>query len=306
MAGALWAWIVIARSKLSSERLLTLFLLSWCASTPLVYYASELKQYSFDVCAAALFLLFLDRQERLAAGNAGRYCLILFLLPFLSLFSYPAVFFLVFPFWQILGKERGARFPLAAYLAGCCAATAFDFWFDLRLSAAAREAILGSQYRDYFISLDSPGAFLQTVQEGLNNLIGRWFASKPSWVRVICRLWMLFGLVEMVLGTRDFIRRRFSGQLPVQIIALVLVLELMIMGALKGYYFTMPRTSLFFCPLLFLLTALSFKRIEGAWGKKSLWIQGAYAITLMFFAFAVTRMALGAGVEQDMTRWIGF
>src|SRR3989338_5348739 len=73
------------------------FVLSWTASSLLIYYSAELKPYSMDVLAGAIFIWFLYNQTRLAEGNKARYLAALVLLPLLGLFSYPAFLFFIFP-----------------------------------------------------------------------------------------------------------------------------------------------------------------------------------------------------------------
>ncbi|MBF0486217.1 MAG: hypothetical protein HQL16_06865 [Candidatus Omnitrophica bacterium] len=303
MIGAFFIWSGLARKQLASEKLLALFFLSWAASTPLVYYASELKQYSFDVLAAGCFLVFVAHQERLALkGKPGLYFVLLFLLPFLGLFAYPAFLFLIFPLWGLLQEKKHGRRALAVYIAGCAIAVGISFWFDMRLRS--KEVISG--YGEYFILFSSVGDFLRTFFEGINNLIGRWFASRPSWVRIFCRFFMVFGLVEMFLGTREFFQKKEKTNLPVQVIAGAVFFELVILGALKAYPFTVPRTSLFFCPILFLLALLSFKRIETSSPRWGLSLQAVYLLVVLFFSLAVTRMALSASIGQDITQWLPF
>jgi hypothetical protein len=305
MAFLIWAWL--AKKILVSPRLWTLFLLSWTGSTILVYYASELKQYSLDVLAAAVWILFILEQGRIKEALKNHYLLLLGLLPLTALFSHRVLFFLIFPFWQIMASNKENRSKeVIVYTAAALVSMALLYHFDLRLSLHSRQDILNGAYNDYFISFASPGEFLQTFTEGLNNLIGRWFASKPVWVRGFCRIFMLVGMAELFLGIKDAWKGRSFKTLSIHIMAGVVFLELILAGMFKFNYFSIPRTSLFFCPVLFLLTVLGFKRIElrlPRWGKI---IQILYGMIVLFFSIIVTKMALFRAVGEDMSRWMRF
>ena len=303
MIGAFFVWAGIARRQVASDRLLTLFFLTWAASTPLVYYASELKQYSMDVLLAGCLVSFVLYQRQLALDSKpGRYWLLLFLLPFLGLFSYTAFLFLIFPFWGLHKEKSGGFLPLIIYTFACVIAVGCSFWFDMRFRAAS----VVPAHHGYFISFTSPGEFFGTFFEGINNLIGRWFASRPGWVRVFCRFFMIFGLVEIFIGLREFFRKKEKESLSLHVIGGVVLSELIVLGALKAYPFTEPRTSLFFCPILIVLMAMCFRRIEISSKKWGFLLQGSYAVVTLLFSLAVTRMALWGTVGQDTTPWLRF
>ncbi len=301
MIGAFYTWSIIARERLMSYRYLLLFFLSWTASSILVYYASELKQYSMDVLVAACFLAFVLHQQEASLRWRGLYYRwVLFFLPFLVLFSYAAIFFLVFPLWNIVRERKGRRAALAVYVVGGLVALGLSYCFDQRL----KPAVIVSAWKDYFIVFTSPGDFFKSFSEGFNNLISRWFASKPYWVRIPCRVFMAFGVVEIVMGVREFWRGKDKSALPVQVIAAVVFVEMVVTGAMKSYPFVVPRTSLFFCPLLFLLTLLMFKRIEARSTRWGVFLQAAYACTVLFLSLVITKMALFGTVAQDITPWL--
>src|SRR3989338_9085496 len=107
MLAAFFVWMKIARYEFKNKIDRLAFALSWCASAVLIYYSAELKQYSMDVLAAALFLLFLYNQERFEKEKPfWLYACTLVSLPVLLLFSYPALFFCFVPLYNLkTGKE---------------------------------------------------------------------------------------------------------------------------------------------------------------------------------------------------------
>jgi hypothetical protein len=54
MLAGFFLWVKIAGQQMKEKKEYLTFLLSWCASVPLVYYSAELKQYSMDVFVAAV------------------------------------------------------------------------------------------------------------------------------------------------------------------------------------------------------------------------------------------------------------
>ncbi len=285
MITAFFVWARVARREIAVDRLWLMFLLSWVASIPLVYYTAELKQYSMDVCVAGVFVLFLQHQQALAAGPRWRYYPALFCLPLLGLFSYPAFLFLVFPFWQLV---RGKAFSaIAVYGAACALALGLSHTFDMRLASQ----VMTNTYNDHFIWFDSPGNFVKTLFEGINDLVSRWFSSKPVWIRGVTRFLMTLALVEMFIGAAAFLKDRRAA-LSLHMIAFVIFCELVLLGALHKYPFTVTRTTLFFCPVLFIMVFKMFGRLEGANPLLSRILQSAYGLFLAFLALRVTFMVL--------------
>ena len=293
MLGGIIVWQGLAARELKQGRLFFLFLLSWAASVPLVYYAAELKQYSMDLFVSALFLLFIARQNELLSRKGWRVNVLLAGMPFLGLLSYPAFLFLVFPLRTLildLRRKEGAGLSLFIYLLACAAAVAVSFIFDMRLRPEG--AVTG--YHDYFISFASPADFLRTFGEGVNNLVGRWFGSSPKWIRGFARFFLAMGVVEIVLGLWGRKTGKAVAGVWLHGVAAVVFLELVLLGAFHKYPFIVPRTVLFFCPILFLLTMKFFERIERRSASLAIVLQSVYGGFLLFFVVRIT-LALAGG-----------
>src|SRR3989338_4328881 len=98
MLAAFWLWLKLVRPFLKNDWAYWTYLFSWSASVPLVYYAAELKSYSVDVLAGAIFMTFLYHEDALHARDARQYRLVLPAPPPLGVFFYPAFFFLLVVF----------------------------------------------------------------------------------------------------------------------------------------------------------------------------------------------------------------
>jgi len=120
MMGAFFVWFKVARRVLIHPVDRILYLGAWCASMPLVYYAAELKPYSMDVLVSGLIVLFLLDQDQIQK-NPKTCRTILFFLPFLGLWSYPAVFLLLLPLYNLLCNcfdKRSWSAELSCFLCG--------------------------------------------------------------------------------------------------------------------------------------------------------------------------------------------
>jgi hypothetical protein len=304
MVAAFLVWSGIARREIHKGKLFFLFILSWPASSFLVYYAAELKQYSADVLAAALFLLFLYRQKHLQESVSPLlYGGILWALPLLGFFSYPAFLFLVFPLWNLIRDARtktGLRPVLAGYVLVCSAVVICSYWFDMRLKAG--DVIRG--YADYFISFRSPAEFLKTFTEGLNSLLGRWFAEEPRWVRVPTRIFMAVALFQMFAGWWGAWKREAGRFSSIHTVALVVFLELCVLGAFKMYPFIVPRTALFFFPVLLLLMLKAFDNIDTVKTWAGLAFQALYGTFLLVMVTGVGQALWRGYLSVDLTRYL--
>ena len=282
MLTAFFVWAAVARRELK-ERAFFLFILSWTASGMLVYYAAELKQYSLDVLVSGLFFLFLQRQRELSfRKGAAIFCL----LPLLGLFSYPAFFFLIFLFWDLLFlafKDVRFRYVLGLYAAVCMAVFSLVYFFDLRFTDRA----LVAAYPQYFISIKSAGAFFKTLTEGINNLISRWFVVKPLGLRFITRFFMIFGMLELLMGLGKKFKEGQGMFYSIGAVAPVLLLELILLSIFNIFPFRLTRAVLFFCPVLFMLTVQFFMRLEKKWKGISFFLQWAYACFLSLMSVLI-------------------
>lgn len=262
MLGAFGIWLLLIRRMLESAQERLAFVACWAGSIPLIYYAAELKPYSMDVFAAAFFLLFLYHQQDLQKKSAGLHRFIVCALPLLGLWSYPAFLMLIFPAWNILRMRQNSwRADLGLYALICTVVLACVYWFDLRVGNGAA---LKVYWEGSFISFESVGKFFSTTFEGINNLICRWFADHPKWIRAVARGFMIFALWEMAAGFKDQLKKDGGLFRSVGSIALIVFMQLYVLCALKLYAFPVPRASLFFAPMLLLLAVKGFGRLGRA------------------------------------------
>jgi len=254
MITAFFLWLKIAQYGLKDRWQYLAFVFSWPASGMLLYYSAELKQYSMDVLVAALFILFLYNQENLQKNKARRYTLFLILLPSLGLFSYPAFIIAAVPMYNLIvavTKEKKNFKYLCLY--GCSFMTfaILSYFIDMRW----RPTEVVTQGLDYFISFSSVPEFFRSLGEGTNNLFSRWFVEYPKFFKALARIWVGWGLIYMFYGF--FTNRKKEGGYfrSLETIAFVLFLLLFFIGCLKIYWFTVPRTSLFYAPIVLYMTA---------------------------------------------------
>jgi hypothetical protein len=245
MTTAFWLWMIWAKRQWADERFQLTFALCWASSIPLIYYGAELKPYSMDVLASVLLLWALDKQSKAVVW-----------FPLMGLVSYPALFLSFIPLYNLAlsGWRKGKWQRMFQYLAVLAGVVAFVYLFDLRHS---NKSLLESYWHEYFISFGSPSKFFKTFGEGINNLISRWFAETPKWVRGASRLFMGAGLLYIVINFgKQFKAQRFLFASGLTLAAGIFV-ELMLLGALRQYPFSVPRMSLFFAPFL-LAAAVQF------------------------------------------------
>lgn len=289
MVAAFLIWVKISgyEMKRALERLL--FIGSWAATGMLIYYGAELKPYSMDVFCGALFLLFIYNQEKLAKREG--YKVILFLLPALGLFSYPAYVFAGIVFYNFVvsavadPKQRRWAVLFGGSLAGFAA---LSYLFDMRLHAGQ---VISTGFGDYFISFKSVDVFFMTLWEGTNNLFSRWFAEHPKVIRKFVRFFVGFGFIYMFYGFFKNFKKDGYRFRSVDTIAFGLFAGLVVLGALKKYPFTVPRTSLFFCPFVLFLTARALCRLEGINRPLGKFVQGLYVVFLVVLSIGLAQAA---------------
>ncbi len=302
MSTAFLVWLRLAGDVLQKERDHLTFVLCWAASMPLIYYAAELKQYSMDVLAVGLFLLFSTRQQKIKAENPSVYPVLLALLPLLGFFSYAIFLMFVFPLFNSLRLQGPKKNNVLIYLSSCVTVIALVYWFDMRIGNGAA---LREYWHDYFISFASVGEFFKTFGEGVNNLVSRWFSDFPKWVRMPARFFMAFGFVYMILGFRKAFKKDGQMFIAVGTVALVVFIELALLGALKVYAFSVPRTSLFFCPMLLLLTVQALGIVRERW-KYVYWpVQIGFWAYLLFVCAGISLELFKGDLGAQTIIWPG-
>jgi len=288
MLGAFFIWLRLARRELPDRLAYLTFVLSWPASALLIYYSAELKPYSMDMLAGALILLFIFHQKKVAGiWPRGRYLTVLCLLPALGLFSYPAFLFALIVWHNLLLDFRRKRNPRDFYFYSLAFLffAAISYWFDMRFRHFM-EVTAG--FGDYFISFASAEDFFKTWQEGTVNLFVKWLVIRPRIFKYLATFFMIFGLVEMFAGFFRNIRKDKYYFVSLQTIPFVLYVELFILGALKKYPFTVPRLSLFFCPLVLLMTIRGITAVKH-WNRPlGIGLHGLYAVFLGLLVIGLT------------------
>jgi len=261
MLSAFFLWKNSISREFKDKRDYFVYLLSWCSSAALIYYSAEQKQYSMDVLASAIFVFFLYNQDFLEQQRRKYYGVILFFLPALITMSYPAFFFFVFPLYNLFvssRKDKSLIKFLVIYVAAILFFSFLAYYFDMRL-----RKVYG--YDDYFIYFTSVGEFFKTLGEGTMNLFSRFLVERPRILKKIILPFFIIGFVNIfVIFIANFKKEKFRF-VSVKTIALAVFVEMLILGALKKYPFTVPRTSLYFAPIVLFLTLdgiLSLKKVN--------------------------------------------
>jgi len=286
MMSGFFIWLKLAKYEFKSKLEYLTFVLSWTASAMLIYYSSELKQYSMDVMVGGLYLLFIYNQEYLKKMlNRGKYIILLIGLAILCLFSYMAFLFSAIVLYNFIvsklkGKDKANDVLLFGFF--ILVAAGWTYIFDMR--HVALDTYTDSLLKDYFISLESAGAFLKSFGEGVNNLFSRWLVEHPRIIKKIGIFFMTFGLLNIIYSFFSKIKKDKFELRTINTIAFVLFLELIILGVFKKYPFTVPRTSLFFCPIVLLMTIKGLRAIKKIHIGAYILVFGLYIIYLLFLS----------------------
>jgi len=302
MMAAFCLWLKLARLELKNNLQYLTFVLSWCGSVLLVYYSAELKQYSMDVLGCAIFLLFLYYQKDLQQKHKY-YPLILVSLPALMLVSYTSLFFLLFPLYNLILDYRTDKKCLrciALYGASLVIFLSISYYFDVRLRPTA---VLNREWNSYFISLSSTGDFFQTLGDGINNLFSRWFAERPRIIKKIARVFVGFGLLNMFRAFFVNIKKDKYYLKSIQTIALVLFAEFLVLGALRKYPFTVPRTSLFFSPVVLILTIQGISWVKNIFKPAYVVLHGLYIVFLLAVSIGIAQHVFGGDLGAMPLLW---
>ena len=290
MIAAFFIWLRIAKYEFAAPLEYFTFVLSWTASTLLIYYSAELKPYSLDVLASSIFLWFLYNQSKLEERDRKLYLLLLMILPLLGLFSYTVFLFFIFPAYNLFmakPKKPWRWIGLTGY--GFCVllVMAFVYSFDIRVTQASR--IINPLWMDHFISFQPVGEFFKTFGEGTTSLFVKWFGSHPRIIRKLATFFTTAGLFYMVYGFFKDIKKNRTHLSSISVLGFLLYLELFGLGALQKYPFTVPRTSLFFAPIVLVMT------IKGIAELKRL---NFYLYCLIYVLYVIFLAVVSVGISR--------
>ena len=122
------------------------------------------------------------------------------------------------------------------------------------------------------------------------NLFTRWFAERPRFVKKLAMFFVPFGLLYMVYGFFVNIRKHKNHLASIDVVALILYVELFILGLLGKYPFTVPRTSLFFCPLVLVMIIKGIAQLAHLNSYLYRTVQALYIVFLLYVAVGITRV----------------
>lgn len=311
MLSAFFVWLNVVRIQAGDWRSLALFIGCWCASIPLIYYGGELKPYSLDVLISGLFMLFLYRQSNLQKKPV-LYRSLLFFMPLMGVFSYPVIFLFPIPLYNLIrdSYDRRRLCPeLFFYLAGGLCWVLFVYFFDYKVT---HTAFLQTCWGTYFVAFDSVGVFLKTLGQNFNNIISRWFAEKPYWIRCVARFLVGSGFLYMLVNSWRVFKAegfRFRSLVPA---ALGIFLLHLILGCLHKYPFSVPRLSLFFAPFLLWMTVLAMQWLRGRNKIIGTIVEVIFALYLVFISVGIAQVIFarnpylahtGPGLRSQSELW---
>jgi len=303
MITGFFLWLKIARNSFKDRWQYLAFVLSWPASGMLLYYSAELKQYSMDVLVASVFILFLCHQKDLHRQKSRCYMLALLCLPILGMFSYPGFLCAALPFYNLVLyslKDRSSIKYLGGYLFSLAVFFILSYYFDMRWRQAD---LYSSIFADHFISFASIGSFFTSLGEGVNNLFSRWFIERPKFFKPLARIFVGFGLIYLFYG---FFKNRKNerGLLhSLELIAPALFAVMFLVGCLQKYPFSVPRTSLFFAPVVLYLTAKGIGLASVVHHFFYRFILGLYFVFLGFLIVMQSILAFWGRLSFFPTLW---
>jgi hypothetical protein len=179
-------------------------------------------------------------------------------------------------------------------------AMGLSYQFDMRLRPVAT---VTKGFGDYFISLESPGQFFKTLGEGTTNLFCRFLVERPRVLKRIVTFFMTFGLVYMVVSfVKNFQKEKFFLS-TLNVLPFVLYMGLFTLGALKKYPFVVPRTSLFFAPIVLYLAIKGIRGLRVVHPWLSYAVHAAYLVFLVFVSVSLTRITFSGDLGFQPYLW---
>ncbi len=254
MLSAFFIWAKIYKRELPYKWHSLLALFSFASSYYLSYYASELKHYSMDVLVIGIFCLYLAYQKQYLDKRLSKFFIITtLLLPFTIFFSYSSFFIfwiVIYNFLFIVKKNPKVFTLLIIYAFMCLLFIIFVFSFDLKYTLS--DQALFSYWKDYFLCTNSFYCFIKSFTEGLRRLSVWWFGNSAFFRRVASFLIPFFIFSLFGYGIKSIRKNKFRLW-DIDALALIIFLELFILGIVKKYPFTGERITLFFAPFVFFM-----------------------------------------------------
>ena len=199
---------------------------------------------------------------------------------------------------NLLKKKDFKR--LTFYTLICLSVAGIVYCFDIRVSNVGA---ISEYWQDHFISFASWESFFKTLGQNFDNLMSRWFAERPKWIRMCARAIIPIGFLQLLLGFwKTFKKDKFMFS-SVNSIAFVVFMEHLILGALHKYPFVVVRTSLFFAPMLLLLTVQGFSWLGSRQKYAYNIIQYLFLVYLGYISIGIARLILGGDLGAQAVLW---
>ena len=303
---AFMVWLKIAYSEIKNKGLFFTYVFSWAASVKLVYYAAELKQYSLDVFAGSLILYYVCHQSKYLQEKGVFYnTIILMMVSCLGFFSYIGLFLSIIPLYNLIIlsiKNKKYLKYLCTFAFLFCLVIPLMYYFDIRHRSVTT---VTSVLDDYFISFESGYQFFKTWGSGTRNLLVRWFAETPRILRKVAMPFVIFGFLNMFYLFFANIKKEGWRIESMKTSAFTIYFGFCLLGALRLYPFTMPRTSLVFCPIVLLLIVKAIEQIKKINIYGGSIVHGAYICFLLFMTLGIAGHVFSGDMGSMPFLWKG-
>jgi len=142
-------------------------------------------------------------------------------------------------------------------------------------------------WHEYFISLDSLKDFLSSFGKGMNNLVSRRFAQSPRWVKGPSRIFIGYGVAYMLVVFGGRFKKEGYRLCSLLTVGLAMLLIQLVLAVLRIYPFSVPRLSLFFTPLLLLVTVMAMGSLRERFKRGGRVFQIIFAAYLIFLSLGI-------------------
>lgn len=256
-------WIRIYRKIFSFARDFFLVLLSWVSSYALIYYSSELKQYSLDVLVFACFVLYLIFQQDFKDKKPSLNFIISTLtLPCLIPLSYSSIFIFWMPLYNFLFLMRSNKKLIFIALGNTILSLFFIcllYFFDLKFGLLS--TCLFQYWNGYFLCTDSLYYFIRSFSQGISRFVV-WFFGTQKLLKIAGAFLVPFFLIALFVNGIKFLKKDRFKVFNLDTIGLIAFMELFILSLMKKYPFTGERITLFLAPLVFYFIVKSISLLK--------------------------------------------